>query len=745
MQKIKFILSFQLLLLITQFSAAQTIRGQIMARDETGKKMSLPGASILIEGTSTGVIANDKGEFQLEVHSLPASMVVSYTGYKFDTLVVNNLKFLEVYLEPNATIKTAEVVEKKEALGISTLKPINTETITQKELLRAACCNLSESFETNPSVNVNYTDALTGAKEIQLLGLSGIYTQMLAENIPTMRGLGQTFGLNYIPGPWMESIQISKGAGSVVNGYESLTGAINVEFKKPEDTPRGYLNLYGASSGNVEFNGIYNEAVSEHWKTMLMVHGNYMQNKLDHNDDNFLDMPLVKQLNVYNRWRYHSGNNLEAQLGIKALTEERNGGEQDFDMDKDKGTMNAYGTQIKTNRVEVYTKTGLVFPENPGKSVGWQNDFVYHEMKSFFGLKNYDGKQWSYYSNLIYQGSLDKINRHQYRVGASFLLDKFEENYDEPDNEYQRNVLFTVPGLFAEYTYNYLEKFAAIVGLRGDYHNEFGMFITPRINVKYNFTDQLVMRASAGNSFRTANIIADNIGQMASAKILIVKDDLQPERAWNGGVNLTWKFKINKRNASLSADAYRSDFTNQVIADPYSDDNYIQFYNLDGKSYAQSFQIAVNYELFNNFELRLAYKLDDVQITYYKLGTVEKPLVARNKALLNLSYETENKKWKANFTTQFDGKKKLASSHMHNGIEENPDKLSPAYVVLNAQLTKVFRKFEIYAGGENLTNYKQHQPIISAENPFDKSFDATDIWGPIMGIKIYAGIRMDIK
>lgn len=723
---------------------AQQIKGHVMSLEKNGDMASLPGANVVLIGTTTGTSTDANGKFQLAVERFPATIITSYVGYTADTLIIGNEQQVMIHLKPPVALKQAEVVGKTDALGLSTMRPLNIETITQKELLKAACCNLSESFETNPSININYSDAVTGAKEIQMLGLSGIYMQTLAENIPTMRGLGQTFGLNYVPGPWMESIQITKGAGSVVNGYESLTGAINIEFKKPEETPKGYLNLYGASTGNTEFNGIYNQKLNDKWSTMFLLHSDYAQVKIDHNDDGFLDAPLVKQINAYSRWRYHSGNKLEAQIGLKALTEQRDGGQKNFNINTDKGTTNAYGTQIKTNRIELYTKTGLVFPEKPYMSVGWQNDFTYHDVKSFFGLKDYNANQLSYYSNLIYQ-SIIKTTEHKYRVGASFLLDNYDEQYNEPQNTYSRNILYAVPGVFAEYTYEYLEKFALVAGIRADYHNEFGMFYTPRLNMKYNFTENLIVRASAGNSFRTANIIADNIGFMSSSKVLIVKDALQPERAWNEGANITWKFKITNRNASLSTDFYNTDFTNQIVADPFSDPNYIQFYNLNGKSYAQSFQVAFNYELIKQLNVRIAYKFDNVHVTYYNLGTTEKPLVSRNKGLVNLSYETTNKKWRADFTAQFDGQKKLASTHAHDGVEANPDKRSPAYVILNAQVTKVFRKFELYAGGENLTNFTQHDPIISAENPFDKTFDATDIWGPIMGIKVYAGFRMDIK
>lgn len=706
-------------------------------------KEPLPFAQVVVLPNQTLHQTDTSGKVIITNATLPIRIIASYSGFVSDTFTITTFNPITIKLKSMVQLPEATVRASREALGLSTMKTLNTEVITQKEILKAACCNLSESFETNPTVTVNYTDAVSGAKEIQMLGLSGIYTQMLTENMPAMRGLGQTFGLNYIPGSWMESIQIAKGVGSVSNGFESLTGAINVEFKKPEESGRAHLNLYQATTGNTEFNGIYNTKVSNKWATMFMLHGNRMQNKLDHNDDGFLDMPLVQQLNVYNRWRYNGTKNMEAQLGVKMVLDQRNGGQNNY-TEAHKGTDHIYGTEIKTQRFEAYSKTGYVFTNREGTSIGWQNQVTYHKAVSYFGLKNYDGLQKSLYSNLMFQSYIGNT-KHQYKTGVSFMLDNFDENYSEPQTTYQRKVSYMVPGTFFEYTYNECEKWAVVAGIRADYHNTFGAFYTPRLNAKYNFTESLVLRVAAGNSFRVANIFTDNIGYMASSKTLVVKEALLPERGWNEGINLTYKFETQKRPSSIAIDYYQTQFTNQVIADPFSDASYIQFYNLKGKSKSKSAQIAYNVALFEFLDLRLAYRLDDVSVTYYKLGEIQKPLVSRNKGLINIAYHSLNEKWRFDFTVQYDGRKRLTNTHSHDQNVVSPNTKSPAYAMVIAQATKVFKKFEIYIGGENLTNYTQHNPIISARNPFDKSFDATDIWGPIMGIRAYAGFRMDIK
>jgi outer membrane receptor for ferrienterochelin and colicin len=358
-------------------------------------------------------------------------------------------------------------------------------------------------------------------------------------------------------------------------------------------------------------------------------------------------------------------------------------------------------------------------------------------------LKYYNATQKSIYANYIYQ-SIIKTCEHKFKTGASFLLDNFDEHYNEPTVDYKRYITYLVPGVFGEYTYEMENKLTVVAGMRFDYHNYDGMFYTPRIHAKYNFTPNVILRASVGKSYRTANVISDNFGLLASSKVLHFNEHLNAEEAWNGGLNLTWKFRMLKRDATFNADAYRTEFINQVIFDAYSSNDYINVYNLNGKSFSQNFQVSLDYELIKNLDLRLAYKWDNVHVTYNDVLR-DKPLVAQNKALLNLAYNFGNEKWRADFTTQWIGEKPLEYAQGNPSIEDNNASHSPDYFILNAQITKVFRHFEIYLGGENLTDFRQHEVIISADDAFSKSFDATDVWGPVTGRKFYAGIRTNFK
>jgi outer membrane receptor for ferrienterochelin and colicins len=677
---------------------AQQITGNIY--DQNGAP--LPGASVYWSGTTTGTVSGNDGSFSLQKHEQINLLVVSYIGLRNDTVPAVPGKQLQIRMQADKELEGVEINAKKEATDISTIKPRNIERITERELLKAACCNLSESFETNPTVDVNYADAVTGAKEIQMLGLSGVYTQFLAEAIPALTGLGSIYGLNYIPGPWMESIQISKGAGSVVNGYESITGQINIEFKKPETfKERMYVNVFGDSEGRVELNTINKIRINDGLSDIFMVHGSMSQSRIDHNDDGFMDMPLAKQINIYNRLGYNSGKTMEGQAGFRIIAEDRMGGEMDFEK-SDRGTTNLYGAVVNSRRLEAFVKTGMVNPAKPYQSMGIQLNGIYHDHKSWFGLKQYDAVQHSFYANYGYITKIVKEN-HRVRIGADFKADKITETLNDRDYNSTENV----PGVYTEYTWDNIDKWGVIAGMRADYHEQFGWFICPRANVKYNFSPNLIVRVSGGKGFRTPLTFADNIGVFSSSRHIVVLEAPAAEEAWNSGANVTARFKWHEREGSISADYYYTSFINQYIIDPYSVPEAVLYYNLSGQSTASSMQLTLSYELVKGLEVRVSGKLDDVSTDYIYKSNASRPLYSKEKGLITASYETEKKRWRFDGTWQWNGKKNLparAGAHQHEG---NEIKESPSFSIVNCQATRVYRKWELYAG----TDYMQVQRI----------------------------------
>jgi outer membrane receptor for ferrienterochelin and colicins len=719
------------------------VNGMVVSEDKKGNFSPLAGASVYWLGTAKGVTTNDHGIFSLPLNGT-GKLIISYIGFRTDTLSVTDNSDLQIVMAPANSLKEVVVTRRQRSTVVNTISPIRVATITSKELLKAACCNLSESFETNPSVDVSYNDAVTGSKQIQLLGLSGVYTQLTVENLPGPRGIATPLGLNSIAGPWVESIQLSKGTGSVVNGFESIAGQINIELKKPEAMERLYANGYINSMGKTDVNLNLSQKIGEKWATALLLHDDFLFNKTDLNNDGFRDLPTGNQFSAINRWKFDNGKGFMFQFGAKALMDNKTGGQLAFD-ESQKGTTQSYGLGIKTNRFEGFGKIGYVFPGKKFKSVGLQLSAFDHDQQSYFGLTNYNARQKNFYSNLIFQDIIGTTD-HKYRAGISFSADDYNEHIK--GLSFQRKEI--VPGAFVEYTYTMNEKFNVVAGLRVDHNNLFGWFATPRINARYEPVKGTTIRVSAGRGQRTANIFAENMGSLVSARTIQILSNangkaygLNPEVAWNKGISIDQKLKIFNREALLSLDFYRNDFSKQVVVD-MEDPNSVKFYDLNGRSFSNSFQAELSVTPIDKLDVRLAYRFFYVKTTYNNT-LLSKPFTAQNRAFVNLAYELKD--WKFDYTVNFTGAKRIPSTAGHDAAHQLPT-ISPNYITMNAQVSRSFGKqkaFELYLGGENLTNYMQQMSILSSDKPFSNQFDASMVWGPVSGRLIYTGVRYKIR
>lgn len=734
----KFHLTGLLFVLITQLTA-QTLEGVVS--DKTAGNSPLPGAAVFWKGTSIATQTDGDGKFSLAYpDTLPAMLLVRFIGYETDTTIISAIQTTptKIRLRPSKikSSDTVEVVAKQDDFIISS-KPINTEIITQRGLLKAACCNLSESFETNPSVDAAVSDAVSGTKKIQMLGLDGVYTQLLNENLPLIRGLSAAYGIGQVPGTWIKAILITKGTGSVVNGYESISGQINLDLLKPEELTekqeRFFINLYGNHQGRMEANAHAAYMLNEKVGTLLLAHYSQLQVRNDMNNDGFLNMPLYRQYNVMNRWTWNNGKNIEGQTGIRVIHEERQGGQTTFDYGRDFGTQQAYGFGIGTKQYEFFNKTGFIFQKKPGTSIGTMFSSRYHEQDMYFGLRAYKGEQRSVYANVLFQTYLNNTN-HTFKTGSSFIFDDYAESF--MDSAFTRTE--AVPGIFVEYTGQVTPRFSMVAGMRADLHNMWGFFGTPRLHLKYAITEDITFRASGGRGFRTSNIFVEQFGMFASSRKITVTETLQPEVAWNYGGSLTWNFKLLKKNASFNADFFRTDFMNQVVVD-FEQPGELVFYNLNGQSYANSAQGDFSITPVERLDLRAAYKWYDVRVTY-RDGIKQRPLQAQHRMLFNAAYALPFDRWKFDATAKWFGNARVPVASLNPAHGDMPVN-SPAYWIFQAQVTKKFRWFDLYAGCENISNYMQHTPIIDPANPFGPDFDATLIYAPVDGRLIYFGIR----
>ncbi len=730
-----------LLLLCTKLSESQTTGGTVLGPNEKGIIEPLIGVNVYWQSTVIGTFTDSRGSFQLPNPKVtPAKLIISMIGFKSDSLTIEkpDQLNLKVVLKNSITLKEVTIEARQNSTLYSTFSPINAEVIGSKELQKAACCNLSESFTTNASVDVAFTDAVSGAKKIQMLGLDGVYTQILSENIPSLRGLSASYGLNYIPGTWIDKILVTKGPGSVVNGYESISGQINLEFLKPQtNKTKFFINIYANEKGREEINIHFTKKYNAKWSTMLFSSTSDMSHKQEKNKDSFLDMPLIRQYNLFNRWDYHSGKKLEGQFGAKVLVENRRSGQTNFNYNNDRNTTKSYGIGINTKLIEYFSKIGYIFAK-PGRSVGLQTSGKWQTQDMYFGLRNYAGEQKYFYANLIYADLINTTD-HKYKIGVNYIYDNYHEKFI--DSTLKRTE--QVPGVFAEYTYTHGDDFSLVAGARADYHTLFGIQYTPRLHIRYSITKSTTLRLSGGKGFRTANIFVENQSVLASSRKVEIKETFKPEVAWNYGFSVNQKFKLLEHEAFINIDLFRTDFENQIIMDLDQNVNKVVFYNLKGQSYSQNLQIDVGFEPVEDLSVKFAYKWCDVKTTY-NTELLDKPFVPRDRILANFSYATYRDIWKFDFTTNWVGRSRIPSTLL-SPIEYQLPKKSKEYFLLQAQVTKKFKTIEIYLGCENMLDYKQKNPIIAAGNPFGPNFDASMVYAPVEGRIIYGGIRLSIK
>ena len=701
--------------------------------------------------------------------SVSHAQVVDAHGHAVDTTAI--------YGERADSLDAAVFVSRQSGNYLSKVKEIRTEVISAAGLCKMACCNLAESFENSASVTVGYSDAVTGARQIRLLGLSGVYTQMLDENRPVMRGLSAPFGLSYVPGQWLESIQIAKGASSVINGVESMTGQINMEHRKPTDEKPLFLNAAVMSDTKVDFNIASSLQMGYKWSTIILGHVSGNIEPHDMNNDTFLDEPQMLQFNLANRWLYQADNGMQIRFGVRALQDSRLGGQmlknadgENVFYDKDtyqplySGKVDPWGSDIKNRSINGYFKIGVPINEDGSQNIAFVGDYTYQDMDAYFGATKYVAGQHSAFGNLLYQNEINES--HKFTVGMSATYDRYDEDFlrrvalQEVADKGITDM--TVGGFFGEYTYHAGETFSAIVGLREDFYKKTGDKVvgrfSPRMTLKYMPVEEIVIRANGGRGVRYSTPLIDNIGVFSTGKAFNgAYNEHILEDAWTFGGNITYYLPFGaSENTYLSFDYFRTQFTEQMVVDYEHFVNAIDFYALDGnRSFTDNYQLDFSVDPFERFNITTTFRYTNAKIELIGQGLVEKPMTSRFKGVLNLQYATNLNKWIFDFTASLNG-----SCRVYNFMENLKDAdgnliykngRTPVYPLLYAQITRRFKGWDVYAGVENLTNFTQKSVILgNATNndvnslPRVASFDASCIWGPLMGIKAHVGFRFTL-
>lgn len=763
-------------LLISVLSAhAQGVSGTVTGEWVDGKTETLVGANVIWKDTRSGTLTNEQGRFSIGVPPGARFLVVFYIGFKADTIPYSGQKEINVTLMQIGGGKEIVIEGERAATFINSRDPQLFQVMNEKELCKAACCNLSESFETNASVDAAYADAITGTRQIRMLGLEGKYTQILFDNIPAVRGLSSTYGLTYVPGPWVKNIYVTKGVGSITSGYESMAGQINVALKNPDTAERFHLNAYAGSGGRTELNLVIgpkknhedddNDSNQDeqnehhHLKGSLLAHGALSQLRTDMNSDGFLDNPLFSNISLRNEWHLDGHRGLGAQLALNYQNINTVSGQLDYSP-TDEIRSQLWGVNTATRRYEASAKVGYVFPGKPWKSFGSQFNALYHDQEGDYGFQSYQGQQRSGRMNLLFASRI--INEsNTFTTGFSYVFDDYRDTlfsqfpFSNNPSVYPLSRQERLPGVFFEYTLKVQDKFTLVAGLREDLHNVYGPLFTPRLHARYSINEHMTIKAIGGMGYRTAVVMMDNVGMLASNRFIMIDGDPSPSPKYNGldieksrnaGLVFTWKGDLAYRPATLSLDGFITDFESQVVID-YETPGEVHIYNLDGKSFSNSAQAELQWSPIRRLDVRMAYRWLEAR-TQYNDGLRDKPLVNRHRAFTNLAFETRKKtngsQWRFDATIQWISRKRIPFViRSHNEHESEPlSTWSDSYWQVMAQVTYVFKtNLELYVGGENLTNFMVHDAIIMAENPDDALFDGSLLWGPVFGRMGYVGLR----
>jgi outer membrane receptor for ferrienterochelin and colicins len=712
-------------------------------------KEPLPGAAVYWLGATIGVRSDDNGKFEILADDISNKrLVVSFVGYLPDTTEIIAQNDIEINLKEVKSLAEVLVEGQRDGVYISDVQAIKTEQITQTELRKAACCDLAGCFETQTTVQPQTTNVITNSKELRILGLSGVYNQVLIDGFPLIQGLTYTYGISTIPGTLVDNIYVSKGANSVLQGYESISGQINVETKEPDDTARLLLNAYVNNFSEKHFNANYAGKLRK-WTHLTAVHTVQPANKIDRDKDGFLDLPLLTRYTISNKWKY--GNDKDwgwnSRIGLRFIHEQRVGGQTFFNASSDYGSSNVYGQRVHINQPEFWTKTG--YRINDEHNLVLFASAFQQQQNSYFGTVKYDAQQTNFYGNIQYELN---YNTHELKTGISyrrlvldediafadtFLIRTYAGNYKRQEN---------IPGLFTENTMRFFDdKLTWIAGLRGDHHNQFGFRLTPRTLLKYDLASKTILRANIGTGWRTVNLFSENIGLFVSSRDIVFAEQLLPERALNYGINLTQKFERNDEKLSgyFSVDFYRTDFQNQIFPDYDSDASKAIIKNFTGTSISNGFQSELYLKIYKRFEFKTGYNFLDV---YRKIDTDKQllPFNPMHKVLTTFSYKPLTEKFHIDINVHWYGEQRLPDTKS-NPIEFQRPDFSKPYTIANAQFTYTLKRIEVYAGCENLFDFRQNQPIISWQNPFSPYFDTSSVWGPTRGREIYLGLRFTIN
>jgi outer membrane receptor for ferrienterochelin and colicins len=726
---------------------AQVLRGSI-----TSGGNPVGYASIGIEGTTQGVLADENGNYELKnvtlgSHKIRCTAIGYYMASKKIT-IIGGTQVLHFEMQVNENALSDVVVSGTMKEVSRQNSPVPVEIYTPKFFLKNPTPNMFEALQmvngVQPTLNCNVCN--TG--DIHINGMEGPYTMVMIDGMPIVSALSGVYGLSGIPNSIIERIEIVKGPASTLYGSEAVAGLINVITKKPARAPQLSVDVFGTSYKEYNLDAAVRLKAGRA-TSLFSTNVFWFDTKWDVNDDHFTDITLQKRISLFNKWDFTRKHNREASIAARYVREDRWGGELNWNKGW-AGSDSVYGETILTNRFELIGNYQLPLSEK----VKLMYSLIDHRQDSYYGKQAFDATQTVGFTQLVWDKKIGQ--RNDLLVGTAMRYTWYDDNTVATqlgDSLHPQNNPSKVwlPGVFVQDEISVTAAQKVLLGLRYDYYRQHGSIFSPRANYKWSPNPFNTLRVSVGNGFRVVSIFTEDHAALTGARDVIIKNELKPEQSWNVNVNYNKYVSFKKGFITLDATAFYTYFTNRIIADYDTDPNQIIYDNLKG--HAVSRGVSVNSDFMFTFPLKIntgITLMEVFQVNEDSLGVAHKKqqVHAPNfSGTFQVSYTIERYKLTIDWTGQVYGPMRLPI--LPNDFRPE---YSPWFTLQNIQLTqKVNTRLTIYGGIKNIFDFLPKNPIMRPFDPFDKNitvnnpngytFDPSYNYAPVQGLRLFMGVR----
>lgn len=597
-----------------------------------------------------------------------------------------------------------------------------------------------------PQLNCNVCN--TG--DIHINGMEGPYTMILIDGMPIVSALSTVYGLNGIPNSLVDRIEVVKGPASSLYGTEAMGGIINIITKDPQKANKFSADIYTTTWLENNIDLAYKAKISDKISSLLGVNYFLFDNKQDKNKDNFTDVTLQNRISIFNKWNFKRPENKTASLAARYVYEDRWGGEMQYDKRIHRGSNEVYGESVLTNRAEIIAMYQLPTKED----IYTQFSYNYHQQNSFYGATSYQAKQNVIFGQIYWD---KEFKNHSFLAGAAMRYTYYDDNTPgtlNNDGVTNQPMKSPLPGFFLQDEITLNSKNKLLIGYRLDYDKHHKDIHSPRFAYKYSPTKNHTFRTSFGTGFRVVNLFTEDHAALSGSRKIVIKTDLNPEKSYNGNLNYVYNDTFSFGHLNVDATAFYSHFTNKIVGDFETDQSAIIYDNLDG--YAISKGISVNTDLTFRFPLKI-----NLGISYMKVYRKEK----NEENEYEIIQQIHAPEWSGNYTISYSFPKKWSVDLTGNWYgkmrlpilpNDYRPEFSPFYMLTNLQITKTFKKFEIYGGVKNIFNFIPKNPLMRPFDPFNNhvndptnnpnayTFDTAYNYAPLQGIRSFIGLRYTI-